>query len=256
MIISDHVREALTEFGGQAPFDHVVIDNFLVDEWAEKLEAEFPAFDDPLWHQYSNAIKVKKVCNLWNLFPKHTYQAFSWLHSTEFMALLSQQLSIPGLTPDPGLHGGGWHIHSRDGRLNTHLDYSTHPKLGMQRKLNLIVYLNSKWQDSWGGHLGLWQQKPDRKAPGKLVKEIVPRFNRAVLFDTTQDSWHGLLPPLVCPEDETRRSLAVYYLVPAPEGTDPRGKALFAPTDEQQGDEEVLQLIEARAKVKTAGRED
>ena len=45
---------------------------------------------------------------------------------------------------DPGLHGGGWHIHSNKGNLNPHLDYSIHPKMDIQRRLNLIVYLEIK----------------------------------------------------------------------------------------------------------------
>ena len=254
MIISDHVCEALTEFGGQVPFDHVVIDDFFTKEWAEKLEADFPGFDDPVWHQYKNPIEVKKVCNLWNVFPKDTYMALNWLNSVEFLSLLSEHLAIPGLSSDPGLNGGGWHAHKRGGKLNTHLDYSIHPKLGMQRKINLIVYLNSAWEDSWGGHLALWHQRSDAKAPGALAKEVAPRFNRAVLFDTTQDSWHGLPAPLACPENQSRRSLAVYYLVPAPEGVDRRGKALFAPTEEQEGDAEILELIKARSNVETAAK--
>lgn len=254
MIITDHARKALADFGGQEPFDHVVIDDFFTDEWAAKLEAEFPEFDDPVWHQYNNPIEVKKVCNLWNTFPQSTYSALAWLNSDEFLTLLSERLDIPNLSSDPGLNGGGWHIHKRGGKLNTHLDYSIHPKLGKQRKLNLIVYLNSEWEDDWGGNLGLWRQHPDKRAPGELVTQVAPRFNRGVLFDTTQNSWHGLPAPLNCPEDQTRRSLAVYYLVPAPAGTDPRGKALFAPTEEQEGDAQILELIKARASVETAAK--
>ena len=131
------------------------------------------------------------------------------------------------------------------------MDYSIHPKLGLQRKINIIVYLNSNWEKEWGGNLGLWSNESSRK-PGKLVKEIVPKFNRAVLFDTTQNSWHGLPNPLKCPENEFRKSIAVYYLCEPSSKVDTRGKALFAPTDEQANDEDVLALIKKRSNTKTA----
>ena len=113
------------------------------------------------------------------------------------------------LFADSGLNGGGWHIHKQGGKLNTHLDYSLHPKLKLERKLNLIVYLNPDWNAEWGGALGFWGNESSSK-PGELVKEIPPKFNRAVIFDTTVNSWHGLPDPLRCPEGQSRKSLAVY----------------------------------------------
>ena len=234
------------------PFPHFVVDDFFEKNVAKRLEAEFPQFGDKLWHEYGNAIEVKKVCNNWNSFPETTYKCFSYLNSAEFLSFLSRTLfNDLELFSDPGLNGGGWHIHSSGGKLNTHLDYSLHPKLGMQRKLNIIVYLNSEWREEWGGSLGLWGSESN-SAPGKLVREVVPRFNRAIIFDTTKNSWHGLPNPLACPSDQFRKSLAVYYLVPAESEVDPRAKALFAPTAEQAEDSEVLELIKKRASVETA----
>ena len=234
------------------PFPHFVIDNFFDYEIAQKLENEFPAFNDTVWHEYWNAIEVKKICNNWNAFPEQTYKVFSYLNSDVFVNLLSEALfNKRKLTSDAGLNGGGWHIHSRGGKLNTHLDYSLHPKLNLQRKLNIIVYLNSEWQSEWGGHLGLWGNERD-DAPGDLVKEIEPKFNRAIIFDTTMNSWHGLPNPLQCPENQYRKSLAVYYLTEPPLNVNKRGKALFAPTEEQKSDHDVLDLIKKRSSIATA----
>jgi hypothetical protein len=245
-------KEALASFGNDGPFDHCIIDDFFLSDVAAGLEAEFPAFNDSVWHQYDNAIEIKKVCNNWNYFPPLTYSAFTMLNSEELMALLTDQiLDGRALYSDPGLNGGGWHIHRQGGKLNTHLDYSLHPKLGLQRKLNIIIYMNSQWRDEWGGHLGLWGNESSSK-PGQLVKSVAPKFNRAVIFDTTQNSWHGLPDPLKCPEDQFRKSLAVYCLCEPPADADKRGKALFAPTAEQESDQRVLDLIKKRAHVKTA----
>jgi hypothetical protein len=246
------LETAARTYSGRKPFDHAVIDGFFPADVALELEREFPDFASPVWHQYNNAIEIKKTCNDWNVFPPLTYRVFSYLNSAEFTGKLEKLLGIASLSSDAGLNGGGWHIHQQGGKLNPHLDYNIHPKLGLQRKLNIIVYLNRDWQADWGGQLGLWEQDPAERKPGELVEAIVPMFNRAVLFDTTQDSWHGLTAPLTCPEGQTRRSIAVYYLAPAPQQTEDRGKALFSPTREQENDQKVLDLIAARAKVDSA----
>jgi Rps23 Pro-64 3,4-dihydroxylase Tpa1-like proline 4-hydroxylase len=137
------------------------------------------------------------------------------------------------------------HIHGSGGKLNTHLDYSIHPKLKLERRLNLIVYLNPDWQESWGGSLGLWRD--DNGKPGELVKSIAPMFNRAVVFDTT-GAWHGLPEPITCPVGQHRKSLAVYYLCDRRDGAVERNRALFAPTAEQAENREVMELIKRRSK--------
>jgi hypothetical protein len=175
----------------------------------------------------------------------------AYLNSADFVQILCDALHGT-LHPDPGLHGGGWHIHASGGNLNPHLDYSIHPKLGLQRKLNLIVYLGQGLEETHGGHLGLWQHDACAQAPGSLVQEIAPRFNRAVLFDTTQNAWHGMSRPLHCPPDVFRKSLAVYYLC-QPEAKAPaRGRALYAPRPNQIGDTAIAQLIAKRADVHTS----
>jgi len=244
--------KSIDKYGKDGPFDHCVIDNFFKKEFALGLEKEFPDFNSDIWHSYNNQIEVKKLCNNWNNFPKLSYLVFNFLNSDEFLNILREGIfKETTLYSDAGLNGGGWHIHKKGGKLNTHLDYSVHPKLGLQRKLNIIIYLNSKWEKHWGGDLGLWSNESD-KEPGELIKEIEPKFNRAVLFDTTQNSWHGLPKPLKCPQGEYRKSMAVYYLCESPAKVSKRGKALFAPTPEQKGDKNILELIKKRSNVKTA----
>lgn len=226
------------------PFPHLVIDGFLDERQALQLSSDFPAFDSQVWHTYDNAIEVKKTCNNWHVFTPALYRFFYDMSSLECIFPF-QTLTKCRLFPDYGLHGGGLHIHGAGGKLNTHLDYSIHPKLGLERRLNLIVYLNPDWQESWGGSLGLWRD--DNGKPGELVKSIAPLFNRAVVFDTT-GAWHGLPEPITCPEGQYRKSLAVYYLCDPREGAASRNRALFAPTAEQADDRDVLELIERRAR--------
>ena len=244
--------QQIDNYGKSSPFDHVIIDDFFNNDFAYKLADEFPAFESDIWHEYNNQIEVKKMCNNWNVFPKNTYSIFSYFNSQNWVTLLSSKLlNKKKLYSDSGLNGGGWHIHKSGGKLNTHLDYSLHPKLGLQRKLNIIIYLNPNWKKDWGGALGLWDNESPKK-PGKLVASIWCKFNRAVIFDTTQNSWHGLPEPLKCPNNECRKSLAAYFLCDAPDNIDDRGKALFAPTKEQENDKEILDLIKKRSNITSA----
>lgn len=238
------------EFADAQPFSHVVIDDFFEHDVAEALERDIPAFDDASWMEYRNPIEEKRALNHWDRFPPATYRAFAYLNN-EFLAGLRALTGIEDLRADAGLHGGGWHLHARGGKLNVHLDYSLHPKLQLERRLNLIVYLSSGWEPAWGGALGLWTHEADNTGPKELVKAVDCIFNRAVIFDTTH-AWHGLPDPISCPEGVYRKSIATYYLTPARENASTRGKALFAPHGEQARDESVRELIRQRSAVDTA----
>lgn len=243
------LEHAAREFRDAKPFNHAVIDGFFPDDFAHEIAAEFPAFDGPVWHHYDNPLEVKRTCNNWNAFGPATYQALTTLNSAWLTATLSRLFGPLPLFSDPGLNGGGLHIHGRGGKLNPHLDYVLHPKTGLARKLNVLVYMTPDWREEWGGHLALWKQHESERKPGELTRRIAPLFNRAVIFDTTQQSWHGLPEPIDCPEDVYRRSLAAYYMTtPARVGED-RKKALFAPTEAQADDPAVYDLIRRRAEL-------
>lgn len=233
------------------PFDHCVVDEFLQNDFALQLESEIMEYDSQKWNFYNNQIEHKKTCNIWDIFPKNTYSIFSFLNSQYFVTFLSKQVGVK-LYPDVGLNGGGWHIHGHGGNLNPHLDYSIHPKLELQRKLNIIIYLSSNLKEEHGGHLGLYEHEKESSSAPKLIKEIQPIFNRAIIFDTTQNSWHGMSRKLQVPDGVYRKSLAIYYLCVPPQEVDKRGKALFAPTEEQLNDQSVKDLIKIRSNTKTA----
>ena len=198
------------------------------------------------WFNYKNPLENKKALQNWGTFPKNTYQVFQYLCSDKFIDVVKDITGIQTLYPDYGLHGGGWHMHGRGGNLNVHKDYSIHPKLGLQRKLNLIVYMSKDWNPEWGGGLEFWSHDNERNKPFRLEKTVECVYNRAVLFDTTQNSWHGLPTPLTCPQNMCRKSIAIYYLTDVDSDTEKRYRAFFAPTKEQENDESILNLIKKR----------
>jgi hypothetical protein len=174
------------------------------------------------------------------------YCAATYLVSENFNNQLKVLTNQQKLQPDYGLHGGGVHMHQSGDYLNVHLDYDVHPKLAMKRKLNLIVYLTPNWKEEWGGCLELWTHNEETNQPKECVKKITPLFNRAVIFDTTQNSWHGVPGNINPPQGTFRKSLALYYVVPTDE-ISKRGKALFTPRENQKGDKDILNFINARA---------
>lgn len=243
------------DFRSSTPFNHIVIDNFLSKEDAQIIASEFPKFDDEFWYAYENPLEIKKASNNWNMFQAKTYQFFTHVLSPEFtrkVELIVSGNSNSNMYADVGLHGGGFHTHKSGGKLNPHLDYSIHPKLNMQRVANLIVYINPEWKAEYGGSFGLWEhdESTDRPKidPSKVVDCL---FNRAVIFNTTQNSWHGICNAINAPEGLTRNSLATYYLMPPANGADERMKVKFAPTAEQLGDDSIEKLIEERQSIST-----
>jgi len=236
------------EFRNAKPFNHVVIDNFFFPEIADKLSEEFPDYnnDDIMSGKYDSPLENKKTLNHWDKFPPCTYRAFMSFGDATFVERIKHLINADDVYFDYGLNGGGWHMHGKGGNNNIHLDYNMHPKLHMQRKLNLIVYLTKNWKHEWGGGLELWSHDEATNSPSACVKTVDNLYNRAILFDTSQNSWHGLPKHIDCPEGVIRKSLAAYYVCPAGQ-TENRVRALFSPREEQKHDPDVAALIKKRA---------
>ena len=247
-IINDFDWDFLrSKFETAEPFNHVVIDNFFTDEVARNIFKDMPGYDSDSDAKYDNAIEKKRTVQNWTKFSKNIYTAMTELVSQEFTKNLRHMTNEPELVADFGLHGGGIHLHQSGDYLNVHLDYDIHPKLDMKRKLNIIIYLNPNWKEEWGGNLGMWSHDSATSQPKELIRSYAPIFNRAIVFDTTQNSWHGVTEGITSPEGEYRKSLALYYLIPTADLDNKRHKALFVPRQEQKGDKEIEHLIKIRS---------
>jgi Rps23 Pro-64 3,4-dihydroxylase Tpa1-like proline 4-hydroxylase len=106
-----------------------------------------------------------------------------------------------------------------------HADFNRHPKLNLDRRLNLLVYLNEGWAEQNQGWLELW----DRTMRNRVTR-VLPVFNRTVVFSTTSFSFHGQPEPILGPPDLVRRSIALYYYTngrPAEEISEPDHSTLW-----------------------------
>jgi len=128
------------------------------------------------------------------------------MYSAPVLQFLERLTGINGLMGDPSLLGGGVHKINRGGKLGVHADFNVHFRTQLHRRINLLLYLNKDWNAEWGGDLELWE-----KDMSKCCIKVAPVFNRAAIFNITDDAFHGHPHPLNTPENVSRYSLALYY---------------------------------------------
>jgi len=188
------------------PFPHIIIDDFLPTDILDKILEEFPQPGAIDWQNFKNKSE-KKLASTSELQMGETIRFLLYqLNSSVFIDFLEKLTGIDGIIPDPHFVGGGLHQIERGGYLKLHVDFNKHTRLKLDRRLNLLIYLNKNWEEEYGGHLQLWDSEIK-----ECHQKILPIFNRCVIFSTTDFSYHGHPDPLTCPEDRTRKSLALYY---------------------------------------------
>lgn len=195
-------------FEEAVPFRHLTFEQFFEPALLERLIADFPAFEQGSSRNEMGAAGGKSHrTDVAAISPAYA-EIDALMRSSELLGLLSAATGIPDLLYDPDYVGGGTHENLSGQDLDPHIDFNFHPTRGWHRRLNLIVFLNREWEESWGGVLELHS---DPRVPERdRVARVLPRANRAVLFETTEGSWHGFRA-VRAPAGVSRRSLAVYF---------------------------------------------
>jgi Rps23 Pro-64 3,4-dihydroxylase Tpa1-like proline 4-hydroxylase len=135
-----------------------------------------------------------------------TSRLINFLNAGPFIKYLESLTGITGLIADPSYFGGGLHKIQSGGYLEMHVDFNHLKRYNLERRINLLLYLNKDWKDSYHGELELW----DRPSKTKQLA-IQPLFNRCVIFSTTNESMHGHPVALATPKGVERMSIALYY---------------------------------------------
>lgn len=229
------------------PFPHVVIDDFLPELILDNILIEFPKSGDIDWQKFENKAEKKLANKHEKNMGDHTRALLYQLNSATFIEFLESLTGIKGIIPDPHFEGGGLHQIEKGGYLKMHVDFNRHTKLNLDRRLNLLLYLNKDWQEEYGGYLELWD-----KEITQCEKKILPIFNRLVIFTTTDFTYHGHPEPLTCPEGWTRKSLALYYYTNGRPAEEISGKAHSTIFQARPGEEitEKSEKIELKALLK------
>jgi hypothetical protein len=213
-ILSARVRtrcdELAREFRAARPFPHVVIDGFLDAELCRRISDEFPRYDAERFRNEWGELGKAHHEGIEKLGPAFA-ELDAGLRSRPFLDFLSRVTGIYHLVFDPAYFGGGTHENLHGMELDPHIDFNLHPETKLHRRLNLLLYLNEEWDDAWGGALEL-HTNPWLHPSEDHVETVSPVFNRCVVFETSDHSWHGFRRIDLPPErrDLSRRSFAMY----------------------------------------------
>jgi len=190
------------------PWPHVVIDDFIDPEVLDQVRREAAAVKRSEY--YEKFVDRKTDHNKYAFAPdvvgQETSRLINFLNSGAFVQYLEKLTGISGLLTDPSYFGGGLHKIQAGGYLEIHTDFNHLRRYNLERRLNLLLYLNKDWKPSYNGNLELW----DRSSMSQ-VTAVPPIFNRCVVFSTTNQSLHGHPLPLATPRGTERMSIALYY---------------------------------------------
>ena len=201
----DDAERLRREFASARPFPHVVLEDVLVGDGSE-LVAAFPERDWDGWESRNDHHQPEKMsCSDATLLPAPLDSLIAELSQPRFLRFLEHVTGVSRLLVDPYLEGGGLHCSGPGGVLVPHTDFHVHPDLRVYRRLNVLLYLNPGWQESWGGNLDFFAPG----APYDPVTTVVPKLGTMVIFRTDDRSRHGFPQPVA--EGRYRRSVALYY---------------------------------------------
>lgn len=196
---------AAAQYQGRTPYDHGCFDEILPPEILERVRAELRSLPEAetMFDRPQERLKTSYTPER---LPSYTRNLFYALNSRPMLVFLEEMTGIEGLIPDPYFAGGGVHVVANGGHLDIHADFNHHGKLNLERRLNILIYLNNDWREEWGGSFEVWDRQMTAKAAG-----FVPLFNRMCCFSTGSDTFHGNPEPVNHPDGEPRMSLALYY---------------------------------------------
>jgi Rps23 Pro-64 3,4-dihydroxylase Tpa1-like proline 4-hydroxylase len=204
---ADQYRE---EFVHATPFKHAMIENFFEASFAERLLEEFPSFDPKLALNEMGELGGKAVNTKIREISPAYQELYDTIGSKSFLELMSRLTGIPDLMMDPKLYGGGTHDNRHGQELDAHVDFNYDEAQKLHRRLNVIVYMNKEWKTEWGGaieiHSNPWDPEQNQ------IEAFDPMFNRCVMFETNEYSWHGF-PKINLPPDKrhlSRKSISIY----------------------------------------------
>jgi Rps23 Pro-64 3,4-dihydroxylase Tpa1-like proline 4-hydroxylase len=197
----DHLA---AQFRDAKPFPHIQIKGFLNLSRDEVLDS-FPDAEWAGWIRYRDANNYRKmICSDIDRIPPTLASLIHDLNSPVFLRFVEKIADVKALLPDPYLEGGGLHCSGPGGTLNPHSDFHQYERLRLYRRINVLVYLNEEWKESYGGCLELYGRGSDQPAV-----TVTPEWGTCVIFRTDAHSVHGFSKPIV--EGRWRRSIALYY---------------------------------------------
>ena len=205
LITDQKILEYKQIYLSNSPYPHIEIDGLFNDFMLTLVEKSFPNMKAKDKKYLKGGGELKVSTREGSLIAGGATKFFlRYLNSFEFINFVQRVCDLErDLIADHTLLGGGLHSTGRGGSLGMHIDFPRHKKNGLDRRINVLVYLNKNWKENWGGHF--------YASNAGHTKKYLPTFNKTVIFETNDNTMHGHPYPLECPANRRRNSVAMYY---------------------------------------------
>ena len=177
------------EFKNAKPYPHIILDNFLDDEFFSNLDTDSFSIEK-FRNDHLDTFIEKKKSNSRNVdLSNEIKELVNELNSDKFVNNLKKLTGMEELfqTSVGNTALSNYHEMYASGFVGTHVDHSSEPKTGLPHVLNILIYLTKEWNKSWGGST-IFANKNGRRI--EKVIDYIP--NRAVIFLHTPFSFHGV----------------------------------------------------------------
>jgi hypothetical protein len=198
-------EEYRDQYNSAAPFPHIILSDFMDESILDLCLREFPSVQNSTagYKRSQENLKFEFKPEVMSPALRSLFYSFN---SSPFVGFVENLTGIKGLIPDPYFAGAGLHQVSDGGHLDIHTDFNYHALMSLERRINVLIYLNKDWREEYGGCFEIWDKKMDR-----CSQRVVPAFNTCVVFNTSSTSFHGNPVPVNHPNKEPRRAIALYY---------------------------------------------
>ena len=213
------------EYQSGKPYHHICIDNFLPKAVLRHVQKDLASLqEDKDSHTFERAQENLKTQYNPERLPRYSRELFHAFNSRPFILFLEEMTGIKGLIPDPYYIGAGIHRVANGGHLDIHADFNLHKQMNVERRLNVLIYLNDDWKEEYGGSFEIWENDMSAK-----VRGFVPVFNRMCCFSTGSNTFHGNPEKVNHPNGEPRQSIALYYYTATWDPTRKAHSTIFKP---------------------------
>jgi Rps23 Pro-64 3,4-dihydroxylase Tpa1-like proline 4-hydroxylase len=187
------------------PFPLWIIDDFLPIDIYDAAIKEISNITADNWSTFENASSFRTECR--NLTQAPLLETITnSFNSSKSINWLQELTGISALLPDPHLRGGGLCRIQSGSKLDLHTDFNWNDQIRLNRKVNLILYLNETWDTAWGGNLEFWNNNKT-----SCIQSIKPTPNRLAVWIYDTELVHGFPEPLTTPNTVSRDNLILFY---------------------------------------------
>jgi Rps23 Pro-64 3,4-dihydroxylase Tpa1-like proline 4-hydroxylase len=228
-----------------------IVDNILNFEYAEKIQKEIIGSSIKYWDRYENPFEKKYTWRDKNELLPLTKSLFDNLHTKDFIDFLSNFTGYK-LQEDKSKNWWGIHTFNNGDKLDIHVDAGRHPENNLKKIITLGIYLSYNWSKECGGNIEFWKGTNSSNNKAEIFNKTIsiePIFNRCVIFENNDYSWHGAPEPCICHENQKRIFVTCSYLTDIDDliHKNNRKKAFFVklPNEPHDSEKDKLRLLRA-----------